>query len=171
MRLEFLGADHEVTGSCHFLEYGGKRLLVDCGMEQGPDLYVNQEIPVNPAEIDYVFVTHAHIDHSGLLPLIYAHGFRGKIYATKATCELCGIMLRDSAHIQMFEAEWKNRKSRRAGGPKVEPLYDMKDAEGVLNHFISCDYENKISIDENLCVRFVDAGHLLGSSSIEMWVR
>lgn len=171
MRLEFLGAAHEVTGSCHYLQMGEVNLLVDCGMEQGPDLYVNQEIPVNPAEIDYVFVTHAHIDHSGLLPLIYAHGFRGKIYATKATCELCSIMLRDSAHIQMFEAEWKNRKSRRAGGPKVEPLYDMKDAEGVLNHFISCDYENKISIDENLCVRFVDAGHLLGSSSIEMWVR
>ena len=76
MKLEFLGADHEVTGSCHFLEYGRKRLLVDCGMEQGPDLYVNQEIPVNPAEIDYVLITHAHIDHSGLLPLIYAHGFR-----------------------------------------------------------------------------------------------
>ena len=131
MKLEFLGADHEVTGSCHFLEYGRKRLLVDCGMEQGPDLYVNQEIPVNPAEIDYVLITHAHIDHSGLLPLIYAHGFRGKVFATKATCELCGIMLRDSAHIQMFEAEWKNRKGRRAGGAKVEPLYEMKDAEGV----------------------------------------
>ena len=171
MRLEFLGADHEVTGSCHFLEYGGKRLLVDCGMEQGPDLYVNQEIPVNPAEIDYIFITHAHIDHSGLLPLVYAHGFRGQVFATKATCELCSIMLRDSAHIQMFEAEWKNRKGRRAGGPKVEPLYEMKDAEGVLQHFVSCEYEKKVSIDDNLDVRFIDAGHLLGSSSIEMWVR
>lgn len=171
MKLEFLGADHEVTGSCHFLEYGRKRLLVDCGMEQGPDLYVNQEIPVNPAEIDYVLITHAHIDHSGLLPLIYAHGFRGKVFATKATCELCGIMLRDSAHIQMFEAEWKNRKGRRAGGAKVEPLYEMKDAEGVLKHFVPCDYETIISIDENLDVRFVDAGHLLGSSSIEIWAR
>ena len=171
MRLEFLGADHEVTGSCHFLEFGSKRLLVDCGMEQGPDLYVNQEIPVNPAEIDYIFITHAHIDHSGLLPLVYAHGFRGQVFATKATCELCSIMLRDSAHIQMFEAEWKNRKGRRAGGPKVEPLYEMKDAEGVLKHFIPCEYEKKVPIDENLDVRFVDAGHLLGSSSIEMWVR
>ncbi len=171
MRLEFLGADHEVTGSCHFLEYGGKRLLVDCGMEQGPDLYVNQEIPVNPAEIDYIFITHAHIDHSGLLPLVYAHGFRGQVFATKATCELCSIMLRDSAHIQMFEAEWKNRKGRRAGGPKVEPLYEMKDAEGVLQHFVSCEYEKMVSIDDNLDVRFIDAGHLLGSSSIEMWVR
>lgn len=171
MRLEFLGADHEVTGSCHFLEFNDRRLLVDCGMEQGPDLYVNQEIPVNPAEIDYIFITHAHIDHSGLLPLIYAHGFRGQVFATKATCELCSIMLRDSAHIQMFEAEWKNRKGRRAGGPKVEPLYEMKDAEGVLKLFIPCDYEKKISIDDNMDVRFVDAGHLLGSSSIEMWIR
>lgn len=171
MRLEFLGADHEVTGSCHFLEYGDKHLLVDCGMEQGADLYVNQDIPVNPAEIDFVFVTHAHIDHSGLLPLIYAHGFRGHVYATKATCELCSIMLRDSAHIQMFEAEWRNRKGRRAGGPKVEPLYNMEDAQGVLQCFVPCDYEQIISIDANLQVRFTDAGHLLGSSSIEMWVK
>ena len=171
MRLEFLGADHEVTGSCHYLEYGGKHLLVDCGMEQGPDLYVNQEIPVNPTKIDYIFITHAHIDHSGLLPLVYAHGFRGKVFATKATCELCGIMLRDSAHIQMTEAEWKNRKGRRSGSPEVVPLYTMKDAEGVLDLFVPCAYEKKTAIDENLSVRFKDAGHLLGSASIEMWVR
>ena len=92
MLLEFLGAAHEVTGSCHFIQANGKSMLVDCGMEQGPDLYENQEIPVNSAAIDYVFVTHAHIDHSGLLPLLYSHGFRGEIYATKATCELCNIM-------------------------------------------------------------------------------
>ena len=170
MKLEFLGADHEVTGSCHFLEFGEKRLLVDCGMEQGADLYVNQEIPVNPAAIDYVFLTHAHIDHSGLLPLIYAHGFRGQVFATKATCELCGIMLRDSAHIQMFEAEWKNRKGRRAGEPEIVPLYTMEDAEGALRLLSACEYGKKISVDAQLDVRFVDAGHLLGSSSIEMWV-
>ena len=93
MLLEFLGAAHEVTGSCHFLQCQDKRILVDCGMEQGPDLYVNQEIPVNAATIDYVFVTHAHIDHSGLLPLLYNHGYRGTVFATKATCELCNIML------------------------------------------------------------------------------
>ena len=117
MLIEFLGAAHEVTGSCHFVSFGNTHFLVDCGMEQGPDLYVNQEIPVNAAEIDYVFVTHAHIDHSGLLPLLYSHGFRGKIFATQATCELCNIMLKDSAHIQMFEAEWRNRKAKRAGKP------------------------------------------------------
>lgn len=171
MRLEFLGAAHEVTGSCHFLQYGNHSFIVDCGMEQGPDLYVNQEIPVNAAMIDYVFITHAHIDHSGLLPLLYAHGFRGQVFATNATCELCNIMLKDSAHIQMFEAEWKNRKARRAGNPEVVPLYDMEDVTGVLGHFVSCNYNERICIDENLAVRFADAGHLLGSASIEMWIR
>ncbi len=170
MLLEFLGAAHEVTGSCHFLSFGDKNLLVDCGMEQGPDLYVNQDIPVNAAAIDYVFVTHAHIDHSGLLPLLYNHGFRGQIFATTATTQLCNIMLKDSAHIQMFEAEWKNRKARRSGQPEVVPLYDMNDAMGVLQHFISCDYHQIVQVCDGLKARFVDAGHLLGSSSIELWV-
>lgn len=170
MKLEFLGAAHEVTGSCHYLEFADKHVLVDCGMEQGPDLYVNQEIPVNASTIDYVFVTHAHIDHSGLLPMLYNHGFRGQIFTTTATHQLCEIMLKDSAHIQMFEAEWKNRKAKRAGWPEVVPLYDMNDAVGVLGHFVSCDYHSVINVCEGLKVRFVDAGHLLGSSSIEMWI-
>ena len=169
MKLEFLGAAHEVTGSCHYLEFADKHVLVDCGMEQGPDLYVNQEIPVNASTIDYVFVTHAHIDHSGLLPMLYNHGFRGQIFTTTATHQLCEIMLKDSAHIQMFEAEWKNRKAKRAGRPEVVPLYDMNDAVGVLGHFVS-DYHSVINVCEGLKVRFVDAGHLLGSSSIEMWI-
>ncbi len=170
MLLEFLGAAHEVTGSCHYVEFGDKHILVDCGMEQGADLYVNQEIPVNAAAVDYVFITHAHIDHSGLLPLLYNHGFRGQIFATAATTQLCGIMLKDSAHIQMFEAEWKNRKAKRAGEPEVVPLYDMNDAMGVLTQFVSCDYDSIVEVCENLKVRFVDAGHLLGSASIEMWI-
>lgn len=170
MLLEFLGAAHEVTGSCHFIQFAGKHILVDCGMEQGPDLYENQEIPVNASAVDYVFVTHAHIDHSGLLPLLYSRGFRGQIYATKATSELCNIMLKDSAHIQMFEAEWRNRKAMRAGRPAVTPLYDMDDAIGVLELFVPCEYHAKIDVCEGLFVRFVDAGHLLGSSSIELWV-
>ena len=171
MLLEFLGAAHEVTGSCHFVSFANKRFLVDCGMEQGPDLYVNQEIPVNASDIDYVFVTHAHIDHSGLLPLLYNHGFRGQIFATKATAELCNIMLKDSAHIQMFEAEWRNRKARRAGLEEVVPLYNMEDALGVLQHFVPCEYDSKIEVAEDISVRFVDAGHLLGSSSIEIWIK
>lgn len=170
MQLEFLGAAHEVTGSCHFVSFGDKNFLVDCGMEQGPDLYVNQEIPVNASLIDYVFITHAHIDHSGLLPLLYNHGFRGQIFATKATTQLCNIMLKDSAHIQMFEAEWKNRKAKRAGRPEVEPLYDMNDAMGVLTKFIPCEYNQIVQVCDDLKVRFVDAGHLLGSSSIEIWI-
>lgn len=170
MVLEFLGADREVTGSCHYVSFGEKHILVDCGMEQGADLYENQEIPVNAALIDYVFVTHAHIDHSGLLPLLYNHGFRGQIFATKATCELCSIMLKDSAHIQEFEAEWKNRKAKRAGLPEVTPLYDLNDATGVLQHFEDCEYDHRFEVCEGLEVRFVDAGHLLGSSSIEMWI-
>jgi len=170
MLINFLRADHEVTGSCHYVQYGDKRFLVDCGMKQGPELYVNQEIPVNPSAIDYVFVTHAHIDHSGLLPLLYAHGFRGQIFATKATTELCNIMLKDSAHIQEFEAEWKNRKAKRAGKEEVTPLYTLDDVCGCMDLFVPCDYEHKIQVDENLEVNFVDAGHLLGSSSIEFWI-
>ena len=171
MNIEFLGAAHEVTGSCHYLKVGDKHVLVDCGMEQGPDLYENQEIPVNSSMIDYVFITHAHIDHSGLVPLLYRHGFRGQIFATTATTALCEIMLKDSAHIQQFEAEWKNRKARRAGRPEVEPMYDINDAEGVLKHFVPCDYDSMVNVCDEIRVRFNDAGHLLGSSSIEMWLK
>ena len=170
MVLEFIGADREVTGSCHYLTFGDTHILIDCGMEQGADLYVNQEIPVNPSLIDYVFVTHAHIDHSGLLPLIYNHGFRGTIFATKATTDLCNIMLKDSAHIQEFEAEWKNRKARRAGNPEVQALYTVNDAEGVLKHFVPCHYGDILTICDGLKVRFTDVGHLLGSASIEVWI-
>ncbi len=170
MRLQFIGADHEVTGSCHYIQVGGKHILIDCGMEQGPDLYVNQDIPVNASLIDYVFVTHAHIDHSGNLPLLYSRGFRGEVYATEATCQLCRIMLKDSAHIQQQEAEWKNRKARRAGLPEVTPMYSIDDAEGVLKHFVPVHYSQEVMVCDEIKVRFIDAGHLLGSSSIEMWL-
>ena len=110
MKLMFIGADHEVTGSCHYVEACGKRFIVDYGMEQGLNVYENVDLPVNAGNLDFILLTHAHIDHSGLIPLLYAKGFRGKIYATRATTDLCEIMLQDSAHIQEFEAEWKNRK-------------------------------------------------------------
>lgn len=171
MQLEFLGAAHEVTGSCHYLEIGGKHFLIDCGMEQGPDIYENQKLPVNAAAIDYVFVTHAHIDHSGLLPLLWAQGFRGKIYATHATTQLCTIMLKDSAHIQEYEAEWKNRRGRRAGRKDVAPMYSMEAAEEVLKYFIPCHYNEKISITDEVTIQFRDVGHLLGSSFIEIWAQ
>lgn len=168
MKLFFLGADHEVTGSCHCLNACSKTLLIDYGMEQGEDVYENQPFPVPASEIDYVLLTHAHIDHSGLLPLLYSNGFRGRIYATKATCELCDIMLRDSAHIQMFEAEWRNRKAKRAGQMEYTPLYDMKDVFGIMKHFVPCDYDKEFSISEGIRIRFIDVGHLLGSASIEV---
>ena len=171
MKIEFLGAAHEVTGSCHYVSVNNWHFLVDCGMQQGPDMYVNQEIPVEASEIDYVFVTHAHIDHSGLLPLLYSRGFRGSIFCTQATYELCQIMLKDSAHIQEFEAEWRNRKNKRSGKGEVEPLYTLADAEGVLTLFEPCGYGLKVEINDDVSVRFTEAGHLLGSSSVELWLR
>lgn len=170
MRLTFLGATHEVTGSCFYLEACEKKILIDCGMEQGPDIYENASLPVAPGEIDMVLLTHAHMDHSGKLPLLYKRGFQGQVFATAATADLCEIMLRDSAHIQMFEAEWRNRKGKRAGKEAVEPLYDMDDAIGVLSCFVRCEYQKKIRIAEGIVIRFVDAGHLLGSASIEVWL-
>lgn len=171
MRLTFLGATHEVTGSCFLLEACGKRLLIDCGMEQGQDIYENAELPVKPSDIEMVLLTHAHMDHSGKLPLLYKNGFQGQVFATASTADLCEIMLRDSAHIQMFEAEWKNRKGKRAGREAVEPLYDMEDAVGVLACFVRCQYGEEIRIAEGIRIRFIDAGHLLGSSSIEVWIQ
>lgn len=170
MKLTFIGAAHEVTGSCYFLEAAGKKFIVDCGMEQGPDQYENQDIPVAASELDFALLTHAHIDHSGNFPLIHARGFRGPIYATAATCDLCDIMLRDSAHIQMFEAEWRNRKAKRNGQTEFVPAYTMEDALGVIQQFVECNYNQVIQIAEGIKVRFVDAGHLLGSASIELWI-
>ncbi|MBQ9732842.1 MAG: MBL fold metallo-hydrolase, partial [Clostridia bacterium] len=132
MKLTFLGATHEVTGSCTLIEINGKYGIVDCGMEQGQDIFENQEIPVQAGNIDFVLLTHAHIDHSGNLPLLYKNGYSGLIYATAATTHLCEIMLRDCAHIQESEAEWKSRKSQRAGGPAIEPVYSMADAESAI---------------------------------------
>lgn len=168
MKITFIGATHEVTGSCYYLEAAGKKFLVDCGMEQGPDYYENKDIPVPPGELDFGLLTHAHMDHSGNLPAIYAKGFKGPVYATEATCNLCDIMLRDSAHIQMFEAEWRNRKAKRQGKPEFVPAYTMEDALGVIRNFVGCPYETGIILGEGLRVKFIDAGHLLGSSSIEV---
>ena len=170
MKLMFIGADHEVTGSCHYLEAAGLKILVDCGMKQGVDYFENAELPVSYSEIDYVLLTHAHIDHAGMLPFIYARGFRGEIITTEATADLCNIMLKDSAHIQESEAEWKNRKARRAGRQEEVPLYEMNDAVGVLKQFNPCNYDEIIKLEEGLTIRFTDVGHLLGSASIEVWI-
>ncbi len=171
MKLMFIGADHEVTGSCHYVECGDTKLVVDYGMEQGVNIYENVDLPVPCAELDYVLLTHAHIDHAGCIPLLYAKGFRGQIITTYATGDLCQIMLRDSAHIQEMEAEWKNRKARRAGEPEVVPLYTMDDAQGALSHLKTFEYGEMVRLNDNISLRFTDAGHLLGSASIEMWCR
>ena len=170
MRLTCIGAAHEVTGSCHLLEACGKNILIDCGMEQGPDLYENQELSVSPGDIDFVLLTHAHIDHSGNLPLLCKKGFKGEIVTTFATADLCGIMLRDSAHIQVFEAQWRNRKARRSGDALYEPIYDMEDADAAIKLLAPCDYNQKITLCEGIEIRFQDIGHLLGSASIEVWI-
>ena len=166
MKITFIGANHEVTGSCTYIEACGKKFLVDFGMEQGEDIYENAQIPVAPGDIDFVLLTHAHIDHSGLLPLLYAGGFCGEIHTTKATSNLCDIMLRDSAHIQEFEAEWRSRKAKRRGEADYEPLYTMDDALGAIELFVQHDYEVPFEVSEGINVFFRDAGHLLGSSSI-----
>ena len=171
MKMIFVGAAHEVTGSCHYLEAAGKHMLVDCGMEQGVNVFENVPLPVDESLIDYVFLTHAHIDHTGLLPLLYAKGFRGQVYATDATADLCSIMLRDCAHIQMMEAEWKNRKAKRSVALTAEePLYTMEDAEGVIKRLVPCHYGTEVKVCDGVTIRFTDIGHLLGSSSIEVWL-
>ena len=168
--LTFLGACHEVTGSCYLLEACGTKMLVDYGLEQGADLYASGELPVAANDIDYVFLTHAHIDHSGRLPELVAQGFHGTIHCTEATRNLCDIMLRDSAHIQEFETEWKNRKARRAGRDEIEPMYTVEDAVEAMRHFRGHKYNETISISDGVQIRFIDAGHLLGSASIEIWI-
>ena len=162
MKLSFLGAAHTVTGSCYLLETNEKKYLVDCGMFQGSKRIREmnyEDFTFNPAEIECMVLTHAHVDHSGMLPLLYARGFRGQIFMTDATADLCSIMLRDCAHIQMQEAEWKNRKNKRSDAEPVVPVYTIEDAENVLTYFVPCEYEKKI--DEQLrdfieeCIEYI----------------
>ncbi len=170
MKISFLGAAHEVTGSCTLLEVADKKGLVDYGMEQGKDLFENEPLPVPPSRLDFVLLTHAHIDHAGRLPLLYKEGFRGAVYATEATASLCDIMLRDSANIQISEAEWQNRKNQRRGGAAIEPLYDLDDVAGLMSLLRPCGYGTMIQVNDAVSIRFTDVGHLLGSAAIEVWL-
>ena len=166
MKLSFYGAAHEVTGSKTLLQACGYNILIDYGMEQGEDLLENPELPLAAGEIDLVLLTHAHIDHSGLLPLLIKQGYKGPIYTTEATADLCGIMLLDSAHIQESEAQWQNRKAKRAGAGPVEPLYRVEHAQQAVTQLVGCVYGKEYTPLEGITVRFQDAGHLLGSASI-----
>lgn len=170
MKLTFYGADHAVTGSCHCLEACGKRILIDCGLQQGRDEIEDNQLPFHAGEMNYVIVTHAHIDHSGRLPLLRKQGFSGKIVTTRLTAELLSIMLMDSAHIQESDANWTNQKGKRAGRPPVEPLYTVEDAANVLEMIETRDYGQRQPLFPGVEIRFIDAGHLLGSAIIELWV-
>ena len=170
MKLSFYGADQCVTGSCHCLEVNGKKILIDCGLQQGRDEINNRELPFAPNTIDYVLITHAHIDHSGRVPMLIKQGFEGEIWTTRLTKELLEIMLVDSAHIQESDAEYENRKNMRAGRQLVEPIYTMQDALNTLPYIHPCEYEQRVELCEGVTAVFTDAGHLLGSASITMEV-
>ena len=174
MKITFLGATRTVTGSNFLVEGAGKKFLVDCGMWQGKaeqEMENSQEFEFNPSEIDFMLLTHAHIDHSGRIPKLYNEGFRNKVYAHKATCDLCTLMLPDSGHIQETEVEWKNKKRKRKGEEPIEPIYTAEDALRCLEIFEPVQYDQIIEITPEIHVRFNDAGHMLGSSIIEVWVK
>ena len=174
MKITFLGATKIVTGSNFLVEAAGKKFLVDCGMYQGNaelEMENYKEFDYNPAEIDFMLLTHAHIDHSGRIPKLYNEGFKGPIYAHKATCDLCAIMLPDSGHIQEMESEWKNKKRLRKGQQTFPPLYTAEDAIKSQELFVPVKYDDIIQVAENIYVRYNDAGPMLGSSSIEVWIK
>ena len=172
MKITFLGATKTVTGSNFLVEAAGKKFLVDCGMYQGKaqEEWENSDpFPYDVRQIDFMLLTHAHIDHSGRIPKLYKDGYRNKVYATKATCDLCSIMLPDSGHIQEMEIEWRNRKRIRKGEDPLPPLYTAQEAIDSLEIFEGVKYDEIVEIDQNIHVRFNDAGHMLGSSIIEVW--
>jgi len=169
MNIKFIGAAREVTGSKHLLTTdSGKKILLDCGMFQGKGLEtdgLNRNLMFNPSEIDHVILTHAHIDHSGLIPYIYRLGFRGSVICTSATRDLCAIMLADSGHIQEGDVKWFNRRRVQKGLPAVEPIYKEADARACMELFIGVSYDRKFQIDSNIKVKFTNTGHMLGSGT------
>jgi metallo-beta-lactamase family protein len=172
MKIQFYGAAKTVTGSCHILHINGKTVLLDCGLYQGrgEKEFVNEEFDFNPRDVDYVILSHAHMDHSGRIPLLYKMGFKGQILSTEATKDLCSIMLPDSGHIHESEVEWKNRKRIRQNLKPIAPLYTVKLAELSLNLFKAFPYDEMIDVFDGLKIRFRDAGHVLGSAIIELYM-
>ena len=175
MKLQFLGAVREVTGSKHLITTeAGKKILLDCGVYQGKGLetdHMNRELRFNPEEIDHIILTHAHIDHSGLIPYLYRLGFRGSVICTHATRDLCSIMLPDSGHIQEYDVQYFNKKRARQNLPPIEPIYTLDDAVACLSLFIGIPYNFKFTIDPNTRVKFTNTGHMLGSGVVSLEVR
>lgn len=174
MKITFLGATKMVTGSNFLVEGAGKKFLVDCGMYQGGDrdeIQNHEPFAYDVNEIDFMLLTHAHIDHSGRIPKLYKEGYRNPVITTKATRDLCSIMLPDSGHIQEQEIEWRNRKRKREGKEPLPPLYTAQDGIDTMEIFKPVNYDEIIEIDPNIYVRFNDAGHMLGSAIIEVWVK
>lgn len=173
MKITFLGAAKTVTGSCYYIETNACKFIIDCGLFQGSSVdesHNKEGFAFNAADLDFAVLSHSHIDHSGRIPKLYVDGFKSAIYATKATVELCEIMLPDSGHIQEFENEWINRKRERAGLPPIKPLYTNKDAIDCIKLFKSVRYNEVIKPYNNVKLRFNDAGHILGSSIVELWI-
>ena len=169
MKIKFIGAAREVTGSKHLITTNnGKKILLDCGMFQGKGLEtdgMNRNLMFDPATIDHVILTHAHIDHSGLIPYMYKLGFRGSVICTSATRDLCAIMLADSGHIQELDVKWFNKRRIQKGLSPVEPIYNEQDARACMELFIGVAYDRKFQIDSNIKVKFVNTGHMLGSGT------
>ena len=173
MKIQFCGASTGVTGSCHLITTDNHRILLDCGQFQGgkaQEAMNYEEFPFDPAEIDCLILSHAHIDHCGRIPLLFKRGFKGDIYCTDATADLLGVMLKDSGYIHEKEAEWKNRKNERAGRPVLEPLYTYNDAVDSLKFVKPVLYDQLIELNEEMKIVFNDAGHILGSAITELWV-
>ena len=172
MRIQFLGAAQEVTGSKHLITTdSGKTILLDCGMYQGKGMETdeaNRELGFDPKDIHYLLLSHAHIDHSGLIPYIYSLGFRGKIYCTAATRDLCKLMLQDTAFIQEQDVRWYNKKMDRQNKPKIKPLFDMSHAQQVMKLFHTVDYDTPYRLDEEIQIQFTNSGHMLGSAVISV---
>ncbi|MFU0799122.1 MAG: MBL fold metallo-hydrolase [Xylanivirga thermophila] len=174
MNIKFLGAAKVVTGSNILITTDRYKILLDCGMFQGSEQLEKlnfEAFGYDPSEIDFLILSHAHIDHSGRIPKLVKEGFKGKIISTRATYDLCKIMLVDSANIQQSDVEWENRKRERAGRPPVEPLYTVDDANLSLKYFETYLYDQRIELNEDIVVRLRDAGHILGSAIIELWIR
>ncbi len=174
MRIHFLGANKNVTGSKHLIEVGGRRILLDCGQFQGRRKEArerNSRMPFDPATVDVLLLSHAHIDHSGLIPILCRDGFRGTIYSTHATRDLCAIMLLDSGYIQESDAKYLNKKLAKKGKPLIEPLYTQEDAADSMQFFQSVSYDRAIKLGDGVEAIFREAGHILGSAQIEINVR